>query len=675
MKLPNYTAIRPDQIEATISQQLANNRQRIAELLANGQPPSWHNLMEPLAEYDDQLERAWSPISHLNSVNNSPALREAYTACLPKLSAYATEMGQNADLYAAIQQLSQHTNDLDSGQQKVIENTLRDFQLSGIGLAAEQQTRYKAIAQTLSALTSQFADNLLDSTNAWSKTVTQLTDLDGLPDTAIALAAQTAEQREQTGWTLTLDYPSYQPVMTYATDRALREELYTAYNTRASDQGPHDSAHDNTQLMEDILALRHEQAQLLGFAHYADYSLATKMANNTDEVLTFLHDIAKRCKPQAEQELAELQQYAATQDGIQTLAAWDIAYYSEQLRQQRYQLSQEELKPYFPVEHVIQGLFSLVGRLYQLDIQAIEGVDVWHPEVTVYEIRTAEGEVCSRFYLDLYARPKKRGGAWMDTCQTRMVSSQRIQLPVAYLVCNFTPAVAGQPTLLTHTEVETLFHEFGHGLHHMLTQVNYPAIAGINGVAWDAVELPSQFMENFCWQRETLDMIARHHTTGEPLPDDLFDRMIAAKNYQSAMGTLRQIEFALFDMHIHQAYEPAAGGRIAETLAAIREHIAVVKPPTWQRFPNSFGHIFAGGYAAGYYSYLWAHVLSADAFALFEEQGLFDPATGLAFLRHILQAGGSKDAAELFVDFRGRTPTVDALLRHTGIGTGRGTTP
>ena len=667
MKLPNYSAIQPDHIETTINQQLAGNRQHTADLLATCQTPSWHNLMEPLAEWDDQLERAWSPISHLNSVKNSPALRDAYTACLPKLAEYATEMGQNTYLYAAVLTLSKHTDGLDSGQQKVIANTLRDFRLSGINLPAEQQTRYKTIVQKLSALTSQFADNLLDSTNAWTKTVTQLTDLDGLPDTAIALAAQTAEQRGQTGWTLTLDYPSYQPVMTYATDRTLREQLYTAYNTRASDQGPHDIAHDNTQLMEDILALRHEKAQLLGFAHYADYSLATKMADNTDEILAFLHDLAKRCKPQAEQELAELQQYAAEHDGIPALAAWDIAYYSEKMRQQRYQLSQEELKPYFPVEQVIQGLFNLVGRLYQLEIQAIEGVDVWHPEVTVYEIRTLDGEVCSQFYLDLYARPNKRGGAWMDTCQTRLVSSQRKQLPVAYMVCNFTPAVAGQPTLLTHTEVETLFHEFGHGLHHMLTQVDYPAIAGINGVAWDAVELPSQFMENFCWQRETLDMIARHHATGEPLPETLFDRMLAAKNYQSAMGTLRQIEFALFDMQIHQKYEPSLGGRIPETLAAIREQVAVVKPPTWQRFPQSFGHIFAGGYAAGYYSYLWAHVLSADAFALFEEQGIFDPETGQAFLRHILQAGGSKDAAELFVDFRGRTPTVDALLRHTGI--------
>ena len=668
MSLPRYTQIQSSQIETTISRHLAENRRNIAELLTGLNQPTWRNLMEPLADWDDQLERVWSPISHLNSVQNSPALREAYKACLPKLSDYATEMGQNSDLYAAVQQLAEQTDDMDDGQRKVIANTLRDFRLSGIGLPAAQQTRYKEIAQKLSALTSQFADNLLDSTNAWSKTVEQVEALEGLPDTAIALAAQTAKQRNQTGWTLTLDYPSYQPVMAYATDRVLRQELYTAYNTRASDQGPHDAAQDNTRLMDDILALRHEQAQILGFAQYADYSLATKMAKSTDEVQTFLHELAERCKPQAEQELAELRQYAAERDGVKELAAWDMAYYSEKMRQQRYNLSQEDLKPYFPVEQVIQGLYQLVGQLYQLEIQAVEGVDVWHPDVTFYEIRTTDGTICSQFYLDLYARPHKRGGAWMDTCQTRLVSSQRKQLPVAYMTCNFTPAVAGQPTLLTHTEVETLFHEFGHGLHHMLTQVDYPEIAGINGVAWDAVELPSQFMENFCWQRETLDMIARHHATGERLPEVLYERMLAAKNYQSAMGLLRQIEFSLFDLHIHQAYDPAIGGRVAETLATIRQQVAVVESPTWQRFPQSFGHIFAGGYAAGYYSYLWAQVLSADAFALFEERGIFDSVTGQAFLRCILQAGGSKDAAALFVDFRGRPPNVDALLRHTGIG-------
>jgi oligopeptidase A len=667
MSLPNYSQFQPDQVVPTINQHLADNRRAITELLADLKQPTWQNLMEPLADWDDQLERAWSPISHLNSVKNNPALRDAYSACLPLLSDYAAEMGQNADLFAAIQQLADQSADLDRGQRKVIANNLRDFKLSGISLPAEQQARYKAIVQQLSALTSQFSDNVLDVTNAWHKTLDQVDALAGLPDSAIALAAQTAEQRGVSGWVLTLDYPSYQPVMTYAEDRTLREALYTAYQTRASDQGPHDVAQDNTQLIEDILALRHEKAQLLGFDQYVDYSLATKMASSADEVSTFLYELADRCKPQAQQEMVELQQFAAELDGLHRLEAWDIAYYAEKLRKQRYDLSEEDLKPYFPVGQVIQGLFDVVERLYSLKIQAVEGVDVWHSDVTFYEIRTADG-VCAQFYLDLYARPHKRGGAWMDTCQSRMCSSQRNQLPVAYMTCNFTPAVVGQPSLLTHTEVETLFHEFGHGLHHMLTQIDYPQIAGINGVAWDAVELPSQFMENFCWQRESLDLIARHYKTGEPLPEALFERMLAAKNFQSAMGMLRQIEFSLFDLQIHQAYDPATGGQITETLAAIREQVAVVQPPAWQRFPQSFLHIFAGGYAAGYYSYLWAQVLSADAFALFEEQGIFDPAVGQAFLRHILQAGGSKDAADLFMDFRGRAPTVDALLRHNGIG-------
>ena len=669
MSLPQFSQIQPAHIEPQITQLLADNQHKTQALLAGlSEQPTWQNLMEPLAEWEDQLERAWSPVSHLNAVRNSPEIRTAYQACLPKLAEYSTEMGQNAGLYAAIQQLAAQAPNLDTGQRQVIKNALRDFRLTGIDLPAAQQTRYKAITQQLSALTSQFANNVLDVTNAWLHTVNRIEDLAGLPESAIALAAQTATERKQTGWTLTLDYPSYQPVMTYAENRALRETLYTAYNTRASDQGPHDPAHDNSQIMEEILALRHEQAQLLGFDHYAAYSLATKMADSTNEVLQFLQALAARCKPQAEQELAELRRFAAEQDGLSELAAWDIAYYSERLRQQRYALSQEDLKPYFPIQPVLDGLFKLVEQLYQLRIQPVEDIDTWHPEVTFYAISDVDGNPCGQFYLDLYARPNKRGGAWMDTCQTRLVSSQRHQQPVAYLVCNFTPAVSGQPTLLTHTEVETLFHEFGHGLHHLLTQVDYPAIAGINGVAWDAVELPSQFMENFCWQREVLDLIARHHQTGEPLPQTLFERMLAAKNFQSALGLLRQIEFALFDLQIHQNYDPAAGGQIAATLASIRDQITVLQPPTWQRFAHSFSHIFAGGYAAGYYSYLWAQVLSADAFALFEERGIFDAATGQAFLRHILHQGGSQNVAALFKQFRGRAPKMDALLRHNGIG-------
>ncbi len=665
--LPQYSQFAPDAIEASITQLLTKNLQRTEQLLAELETPTWCSLIEPLAAWDDELEHAWSPVSHLNAVCNSPALRAAYHACLPALSGYATELGQHAGLYRAVQQLVGQAETLNAGQRKVLANKLRDFRLAGVSLSAEPRQRYKQIAQQLSELTSQFADHVLDATNAWYKPIDRVAALAGLPDSALALAAQMAQQRGQKGWGLTLDYPVYQPVMAYAQDRALRQELYTAYHTRASDQGPHDPAYDNTQVMEQILALRHEQANLLGFAQYADYSLATKMAESAEAVAIFLHDLAARCRPQAEQELAVLRQFAAETDGITDFAPWDQAYYTEKLRERDYQLSEEDLKPYFPVEQVITGLFQIAQRLYGIRITPVDEVDVWHPDVRFYAIHSADQTLCGHFYLDLYARANKRGGAWMDGCRTRLVTSERHQDPIAYLVCNFTPAVAGQPTLLTHTEVETLFHEFGHGLHHLLTRIDYPDIAGINGVAWDAVELPSQFMENYCWQREALDLFARHHLAGEPLPDTLFARMTAARHFQSALAMLRQIEFALFDLELHRHYDPAQGGRIAETLQSVRNQVAVIQPPVWQRFAHGFSHIFAGGYAAGYYSYLWAQVLSADAFDLFEQRGIFDPDTGQAFLQYILQAGGSKDIAELFYDFRGRAPQIDALLRHNGI--------
>ena len=668
MNLPQYSQIKLETIEADITRLLAENLQRTHQLIAGLETPTWHNLMEPLTIWDDELARAWAPISNLNAVCNSPALRAAYHACLPALSDYETELGQHIGLYQAVQQLAEQADTLNPMQRKVLENKLRDFRLSGVSLPTQSRERYRQIAQGLSELTSQFADHVLDSTNAWYKPINQLETLAGLPESARALAAQTAQQRKQKGWGLTLDYPCYQPVMAYAQDRALRQELYTAYYTRASDQGPHDPAYDNTQVMEQILALRHEQANLLGFAQYADYSLATKMAESAEAVATFLHELAARCRPQAERELAELRQFAADTDGITDFSPWDQAYYTEKLREQRHQISEEDLKPYFPVEQVKTGLFEIARRLYSIQITPVEGVDVWHPDVRFYAVHDADQALCGHFYLDLYARPNKRGGAWMDDSQSRFVTQDRHQNPVACLACNFTPAVAGQPTLLTHAEVEILFHEFGHGLHHLLTRIDYPDIAGVSGVAWDAVELPSQFMENFCWQREALDLFARHHLTGEPLPEALFVRMSAARNFQSALVMLRQIEFALFDLELHRTYDPEQGGRLAETLQSVRDQVAVIQPPAWQRFAHGFSHIFAGGYAAGYYSYLWAQVLSADAFDLFEQNGIFDSDTGQAFLRHILQAGGSKDAAVLFHDFRGRAPQVDALLRHNGIG-------
>ena len=665
--LPAFSQIRPEHVEPAIDQLLAENRQRIAGLLDEVGQPTWHNLVEPIEEWEDRLGRAWSPVSHMNSVVNSEALRAAYNACLPKLSDYGTEMGQNERLYAAYRAVAENGGALDAGQRKVLENALRDFHLSGVDLPADRKARFKAISQELSNLTSRFSENVLDATHAWSKSIDDVTVLEGLPQSALDLARQNAQQQDQDGWLLTLDYPSFQPVMTYADDAALRREVYEAYQTRASDQGPNAGRFDNSELMERILALRHEQAQLLGFANYAERSLARKMARSTDEVMHFLHDLAARSRPQAERELAELRTFAAEHHGVGRLEPWDIAYYSEKLRQHRYSITQEEVKPYFPETRVVPGMFEVVGRLYGVSFHEVQGVDTWHPDVKFYEIRDHDGSLRGQFYFDLYARKNKRGGAWMDDCQGRMKTASVEQIPVAYMTCNFTPPVGGKPALLTHDEVETLFHEFGHGLHHMLTRVDYAAIAGINGVAWDAVELPSQFMENFCWEREALDLFAAHYETGERIPDDLYRRMLAAKNFQSGMMMVRQLEFSLFDFRIHLEYDPARGGRVYEILEQVRDEVAVIRPPAWQRFPHAFSHIFAGGYAAGYYSYKWAEVLSADAFSLFEENGVFDQATGQSFLHNILEQGGSRDAMELFVAFRGREPQIDALLRHTGI--------
>ena len=665
--LPAFSKIRPEHVEPAIDQLLAENRRRIAELLENVQQPTWQNLVEPIEEWEDRLSRVWSPVSHLNSVMNSEALRAAYNACLPKLSDYGTEMGHNERLYAAYKAVAENADALDEGQRKVLDNALRDFHLSGVDLPPDKKQRFKEISQELSSLTSRYSENVLDATHAWTRQVDDVGALAGLPQSALDLARQNAEQHEQQGWLLTLDYPSFYPVMTYADDGALRREVYEAYQTRASELGPHGGRFDNSENMERILTLRHEQAQLLGFDNYAERSLARKMARSTDEVMQFLHDLAARSRPQAERELAELEAFAAEHFGVPSLEPWDIAYYSEKLRQHRYSITQEEVKPYFPAPRVVAGMFEVVGRLYGVQFLEVDGIDTWHPDVKFYEIRDHDGSLRGQFYFDLYARKNKRGGAWMDDCQSRMKTASIEQIPVAYMTCNFTPPIGRKPALLTHDEVETLFHEFGHGLHHMLTRVDYSAISGINGVAWDAVELPSQFMENFCWEREALDLFAMHHETGERIPEDLYQRMRAAKNFQSGMMMVRQLEFALFDFRIHREHDPERGGRIYEILDEVRREVAVIRPPAWNRFAHAFTHIFAGGYAAGYYSYKWAEVLSADAFSLFEERGVFDQATGQSFLHNILEKGGSKDAMELFVAFRGREPRIDALLRHSGI--------
>ena len=665
--LPVFTAIKPEHVEEAIDVLLAENRANIETLLDGLKEPTWATLVEPIELWEDRLERVWSPISHMNSVLNSDELREAYNACLPKLSEYGTEMGQNEKLFKAYKMLAESAEGLSEDQQKVLDNALLDFKLSGIDLPEEKKQRYKEISQEMSKLSSTFSENILDATNAWKKVITEESALAGLPDSAKDLAKQTAEERDEQGWLFTLDFPSYYPIMTYADDRELRHELYEAYNTRASDQGPHDKKYDNTETMNRIMTLRHELAELLGFANYAERSLARKMARTTDEVMGFLQDLAERSKPQAEKELLELQAFAKDEYGVESLEPWDIGYYSEKLRQHRYSITQEELKPYFPEHKVIAGMFEVVSRLYGVTFQEVEGVDVWHPDVKFYEIRDPDGSVRGQFYFDLYARQNKRGGAWMDDCQSRLVNSQRQQVPVAYMTCNFTPPVGDKPALLTHDEVETLFHEFGHGLHHMLTRIDHSPISGINGVAWDAVELPSQFMENYCWERGALDLFAEHYESGEKISQALFDRMLAAKNFQSAMMMVRQLEFSIFDFRIHRDYDASKGARIYEVLDEVREQVSVIKPPQWNRFPHGFSHIFAGGYAAGYYSYKWAEVLSADAFSMFEENGVFDQNTGQSFLQNVLEKGGSRDAMELFVAFRGREPKVDALLRHSGI--------
>jgi len=666
--LPRFSQIRPSHVEPAIDTLLEQNREQVRKLLKTVERPDWHNFVEPLEEMEYRLSRAWSPVSHLNSVMNSEELREAYNACLPKLSDYATEMGQNEDLFQAWQAVEGNSAGLDGAQRKLLENTLRDFRLSGVDLPAGKKQRFGEIASRLSEISARFEENLLDATNAWNKQVMDERELAGMPSTALDLARQTARDRGMDGWLLTLEYPSYMPVVTYADNRELRRELYEAFATRASDQGPDAGRFDNSAIMDEMLALRHEMAGLLGYANYAELSLATKMARSTDEVMGFLHDLAGRARKQGERELEELRAYAHEHHGVSELEAWDMAYYSEKLRQHRYSISQEELKPWFPETRVIPGMFEVIGRVFGVQIRESDRkVDTWHPDVRFYEIRDRGGDLLGEFYFDLYARPNKRGGAWMADAVSRVKTRNVEQIPVAFMTCNFTPPVGGKPALLTHDEVQTLFHEFGHGLHHMLTRVDYPSISGISGVAWDAVELPSQFMENWCWEKQALALFSGHFETGEPLPDALYDRMLAARNFQSAMQLLRQLEFALFDFRIHMEYDPDRGGRIYEILNEVREEVSVVQPPAWNRFAHGFSHIFGGGYSAGYYSYKWAEVLSADAFSLFEEEGVFNEEIGMAFRRNILEKGGSEDAMDLFVAFRGREPSIEALLRHSGI--------
>jgi oligopeptidase A len=669
-QLPVFSQFSAELIAPALDHLLAQNRQRIAELIAQ-QPQGDAALLaqlQQLEQWDDELDQFWSPVSHLNGVKNTKPLRDSYNACLPKLTEYGTEMGQNKGLYHLYKTLadSDSYSSLNTDWQQAISNALRDFTLSGIALDADKQQRYGEISQRLAELSTQFSNNVLDATQGWSKHIEQQEALAGVPESALESYRQAAKAKNKSGYLVSLDIPAYLPLMQYCDNAALRQEMYQAYSSRASELEPNAGKWDNTTLIDEILALRHELAQLLGFNNYAERSLATKMAESPQQVESFLMDLAKRSLPVAKQDYAELQQFANTL-GVSQLQAWDIPYYSEKLRLEKYALSQEELRAYFPAEKVINGMFTIVSRLFNVEFKQVLEVDKWHEDVQFYHV-LRDGEVIAKFYFDLFSREQKRGGAWMADCRVRRkLADQSVQLPVAFLTCNFTPPSEQSPSLLTHTEVTTLFHEFGHGLHHMLTTIDCAAVSGIHGVAWDAVELPSQFMENWCWEKQAIPLISGHYQTGEVLPEAMLEKMLAAKNFQSGMMMMRQLEFALFDIKLHREYSVENPRAIQQVLDEVREQVAVYPIPATNRFQNSFGHVFAGGYAAGYYSYKWAEVLSADAFSRFEEEGIFNASTGISFRDEILQQGGSQDPMSLFSRFRGRAPDVEALLRHSGI--------
>ena len=666
--LPRFDAIAPEHVVPAIGQLLAENRAAVERLAAPATPATWADFVQPLTDAGERLSRAWGIVGHLHSVNDVPPWREAHNAMLPEVTRFYSELGQNLALFAKFKALAQGSEypQLTAARRRIIDNDIRDFRLSGAELPESDKPRFKAIQEELAEIETRFSENLLDATNAHSEHVTDAASLAGLPEDERRAARAAAEKDGLSGWKFTLRAPSYQPLMQYADDRALRARMYRAYATRASELGKPEW--DNSALIDRILALRAEEAKLLGYGNYAELSLVPKMADSPQEVASFLREIAAKARPYAEKDIAELRDFARAELGLEELESWDLAWASEKLKQRRYAFSGDEVKQYFPEPQVIRGLFGVIEALFCVKLEQ-DSAPAWHPDVRLFRI-TRAGELVGRFYLDLYAREEKRGGAWMDEAIARRRIAAGVQVPVAYLNCNFSGPVGDKPACFTHDEVTTLFHECGHGLHHLLTQVDELPVSGIHGVEWDAVELPSQFMENFCWEWQVLSGMSAHVESGAPLPRELYDKMLAAKNFQAGMDALRQVELGLFDLLVHS--ELAPGGSVLDLLAKVRREVAVFTPPDWQRLPHSFSHIFAGGYAAGYYSYKWAEVLSADAFEAFEESagqagGVLDPATGERFWREILAVGGSRPALDSFRAFRGREPRVDALLRHNGM--------
>jgi len=665
--LPRFAEIKPEHVAPAIEQLLGECRALIVRLLADASMPTWQNFIVPMEDAHERLSRAWGPVGHLNSVMNSPEMREAYNAALPLMTQYYAELGQNLELFNKFKSLrsSAEFETLTATRRKIIENELRDFRLGGAELPDEKKARYLEIQERQSELSSRFSDNLLDATNDYTLVIESRGELNGLPEDALQTAHEAAIAAGKAGWLFTLKAPSYLPVMQFADNRELREKIYRAYATRASEFGK--ESWDNSLLMKEIVQLRGEEACLLGFNNFGELSLAAKMAESPKQVVEFMRELALRSRPFAEKDLAELREFAKTSLGLNELHSWDTTYASEKLREQRYAFSEQEVKEYFPEDAVLSGLFKLVETLYGLKIVEASA-PIWHETVRFFDIRDAQGVLVGQFYFDLYARASKRGGAWMDDVITRRrLANGEIQTPVAYMNCNFSAPVGGKAAVFTHDEVITLFHEFGHGLHHLLTEVEDLGVSGINGVEWDAVELPSQFMENYCWEWDVLRAMTRHVTTGASLPRTLFDKMLAAKNFQSGLQSLRQIEFALFDMLMHSDFDAAGNKTILQLLDEVRAEVAVLIPPEFNRFPHSFSHIFAGGYGAGYYSYKWAEVLSADAYSLFEEHGVLNPDVGARFRSQVLAVGGSRDAMDSFTAFRGREPSIDALLRHNGL--------